>query len=104
METETALAVPLIGSDRVSQVARLLRNRLVLGGIALALLVAGAAWQWNWLVALGVAPLLLSVAPCAAMCAFGLCMHRMGGRACNTAQPGPATLTAPEHRSAQQER
>lgn len=58
------------------------RPRLVLGGAVLGLIATAAAWQWSWLVALGVAPLLLSAAPCAAMCGLGLCMHRMGGRSC----------------------
>ncbi|RVH28084.1 hypothetical protein CN211_25985 [Sinorhizobium meliloti] len=37
----------------------------------------GLAFNWNWLVAAGVAPPLLSVLPCLAMCALGLCMNRM---------------------------
>ena len=51
------------------------RGLLVLGG---AVVVAGLASNWSWLVAAGVAPLLLSVLPCVAMCALGLCMNRMG--------------------------
>src|SRR3546814_5794878 len=55
------------------------------GLIALAALVAvmGAALNWSWLVALGVAPLLLSLLPCLAMCALGLCMNRMAGQSCS---------------------
>lgn len=46
------------------------------GMIVLAALVAaaGIASGWSWLVAVGVAPILLSLLPCAAMCALGLCM------------------------------
>src|SRR3546814_12400955 len=64
--------------------------RYYLGGrkalIALAglIVVAGGALNWSWLVAVGVAPLLLSVLPCAAMCALGLCMNRMAGKSCST--------------------
>src|SRR3546814_16053864 len=64
--------------------------RYYLGGrkalIALAglIVVAGGALNWSWLVAVGVAPLLLSVLPCAAMCALGLCMNRMAGESCST--------------------
>ena len=36
-----------------------------------AAVVAGALYSWDWLVALGLAPLLLSVLPCIAMCALG---------------------------------
>ncbi|HJS87051.1 MAG TPA: hypothetical protein VJ779_16465 [Acetobacteraceae bacterium] len=88
MQTEIAAMAPPVGVRLPSVVARLSRNRLALGGIALALLAAGLAWQWSWLVAIGVPPLLLSAAPCAAMCALGLCMHRMGGRSCGNAQDG----------------
>lgn len=35
---------------------------------------------WSWLVALGIAPLLLALAPCAAMCALGLCMKENDGK------------------------
>jgi hypothetical protein len=46
--------------------------------------VIGAALNWSWLVAVGIAPLLLTVLPCAAMCALGLCMNRMAGGSCST--------------------
>lgn len=80
------------------------RNRIVLGAAALGVIGAAAAWQWSWLVALGVAPLLLSVAPCAAMCGLGLCMHRMGGRTCSTAAQGDQSVSAiPATSSSKQE-
>jgi hypothetical protein len=52
------------------------RGLIVLGALVLGL---GAAFNWSWLVAAGVAPPLLSVLPCVAMCALGLCMNRMTG-------------------------
>jgi hypothetical protein len=63
------------------QLARIyLGNRwvlLLLGGL---LLIVGLFVNWGWLVAVGAAPVLLSLAPCAAMCALGLCsMKMMGG-------------------------
>ena len=89
---------------RSLSIARLGGNRLVLGAVALGAITAAAAWQWSWLVAIGVAPLLLSAAPCAAMCGLGLCMHRVGGRACNSApQAGPAIRETLETPSATQE-
>jgi hypothetical protein len=57
----------------------LLRNWklwLVLAAVALA---AGAAFNWSWLVAAGAAPLLLSLAPCLAMCALHLCARKGAG-------------------------
>jgi hypothetical protein len=55
----------------------------VIALIGLALVV-GAALNWSWLVAAGVAPLLLTVLPCVVMCGLGLCMNRMTGSSCST--------------------
>lgn len=52
------------------------RRGLVVAGVAVV--VAGLALGWNWLAAVGVAPLILSLAPCAVMCAFGMCMMMKG--------------------------
>lgn len=82
MQGTTSLPVPV----RPLGVARLGRHRrLVVGAAALGLITAAAAWQWSWLVAAGIAPLLLSAAPCAVMCGLGLCMGRMGSRSCGSA-------------------
>ena len=56
--------------------------------LATAVIVAGLALNWNWLAAVGVAPILLAFAPCAAMCALGLCMRGGSGKSCS--QNGPA--------------
>jgi hypothetical protein len=63
------------------------------GVIALVVLAAviGGALNWSWLVAVGIAPLLITVLPCAAMCALGLCMHKMSGRSCSTDAPSVET-------------
>jgi hypothetical protein len=51
-------------------------SRLILGSrrfwlvLMAVAVVAGAAFNWGWLVAVGVAPLLLTLLPCAAMCAL----------------------------------
>ncbi|MCZ8548193.1 DUF4231 domain-containing protein [Mesorhizobium qingshengii] len=50
------------------------RRGLIVAGASVA--VAGVAFNWGWLVAAGIAPLLLAMLPCAAMCALGLCMNR----------------------------
>ena len=39
----------------------------------------GLVSSWGWLAAIGAAPFILAVLPCAAMCAMGLCMPMMGG-------------------------
>ena len=48
--------------------------------VAVVALAAGATLHWGWLVAIGIAPLLLKALPCVAMCSLGLCM-RKGARA-----------------------
>ena len=93
MQAITSRTAPL---QSVS-LAALGRNRFVLGVVALAAIASAAALQWSWLVAIGVAPLLLSLAPCAAMCALGLCMHRMGSGSCRAADTGlPPVTTNPK--------
>lgn len=57
------------------------RGIIVLASVAI---VAGLAFNWSWLVAAGILPVLLTALPCVAMCALGLCMHRIGGRSCST--------------------
>lgn len=59
-----------------------LRDRRVLIAIALAVVVGGAVLNWGWLVAIGVAPILLAALPCAAMCALGLCSMGKGNSSC----------------------
>ena len=78
MDTTLPNSRVLIGVQAIFK--RLGSKRMALAGIALVLMGAGLAWQWSWLVAIGIAPLLISAAPCIAMCALGLCMHRMGSR------------------------
>lgn len=62
-----------------------LGNRKVLALLAVGVIGAGLALNWGWLVAAGIAPILLALAPCAAMCALGLCMSKMGGKSCSDA-------------------
>lgn len=70
------------------------RSLLILAAIAA---VGGLAFNWSWLVAAGIAPLLLSALPCVAMCALGLCMNKVTGGSCksnqaeNTAAAGDET-------------
>lgn len=68
-------------------------------GLAAVLLAGGLALNWSWLVAVGIAPLLVAVAPCAAMCALGLCMRKGTGESCSK-QAGPAQETPPAEAAA----
>lgn len=76
---ETSLRRDLLYAARYYLGGR--RGLIALAVIALA---SGLALNWSWLVAAGIAPLLLGVLPCVAMCALGLCMNRMGGKSCST--------------------
>lgn len=83
--TEASSIRDLVEAARRRLLSR--RGLLVLSGV---LIVASLALGWNWLVAVGLAPLLLSALPCVAMCALGLCMQGMGGRSCSAkADPVP---------------
>lgn len=52
--------------------------------LAVAATAMGLYLSWGWLAAVGVAPLLLALAPCAAMCALGLCANKLAGKSCST--------------------
>ena len=58
------------------------RRGLIVAAVLLAAL--GIYLGWAWLVAAGIAPILIAFAPCAAMCALGLCMNKMGAKSCST--------------------
>lgn len=73
-----------------------LGNRRALLIIAIAALSGGVALNWGWLVAAGIAPILLTMLPCLLMCGLGLCRGKSAGGSCasQTSQPGKAELTA----------
>ena len=71
-----------------------LGNRYVLTIVGLAIAGSGLTLGWSWLTAIGVAPLILSTAPCLVMCAVGACvMCRRNPGA--IAPSAPSTDTAP---------
>jgi hypothetical protein len=85
-EAPSALAV--IVRDRLRTVgARLGAGRIAIA-FGLAVAAAGIALSWGWLTAIGVAPVLVAAAPCAAMCALGLCMPRICGGSSGSATSG----------------
>ena len=71
-----------------------LGGRLTWLVLATVALLGAAAANWSWLVAVGLAPVLLAVAPCAAMCALGMCMKPGGCKERDAA--GSATPAAPQ--------
>ena len=94
-----------LASDVISAARYYLGSRFGLFAIAALALGLGAYSSWGWLVAAGIAPLLLTFAPCAVMCALGMCT--MGGKSkgpTDAASPGsvegtdtklPLNLTVP---------
>jgi hypothetical protein len=80
-------------------VLRYLRNKwflLAAGGLAVA---AIAVISWSWLVAAGIAWIVLSVLPClvccVAMCGLGLCMHKfLGGTQSSQAAASAAATSS----------
>ncbi len=67
-----------------------LGGRRALFFFAAVLIAGGIALNWGWLVAAGLAPILVALLPCAAMCALGLCMHKMMGSAHGGSRSGTA--------------
>ncbi len=65
------------------------RNLLI--GAALAGGTGALVLGWDWLVAAGLASIILAVAPCLVMCALGLCMQRMGKSEQTSAVTPPPT-------------
>lgn len=76
---ETSLTRELLHAARYYLGGR--RGMLILAGMAL---LPGLALNWSWLVAEGIAAILISVLPCVAMRALGLCMNRAMGKSCST--------------------
>lgn len=70
------------------------RSGLIL--LASGVTIGGLAMNWGWLVAAGIAPLLLSALPCAAMCALGLCMSKASGRTGSNSQSTADLPNEPE--------
>ena len=68
-QSETSLTRDLIDAARYY-----LGRPRVLIVLATVAIVAGLALNWSWLVAAGLAPILISTLPCLIMCAFGACM------------------------------
>jgi hypothetical protein len=97
-------------SDGVPTTAQRIRSwalspqGLTITGIAAA--VVGLTLGWSWVVALGVAPLILTLGPCLVMCALGLCMNMRNGAQGPAGNPGlgsetevPSSTSSPAVRS-----
>jgi YHS domain-containing protein len=78
-------------------------GRYILYVLAGLLILSGIALNWGWLAAAGIAPILITLLPCAVMCALGLCMaHKATGGKQASARNGASEgatmqLTATRH-------
>lgn len=63
-------------------------RRALMIAAAVVLAVGGLALGWNWLVAVGLAPVLIAALPCVAMCAVGLCAMGKGNQSCSKSDAG----------------
>jgi hypothetical protein len=91
-ETTKTSETPLT-QDLLSLLRYWLGGRRGLIGLITLAVMAGAILNWGWLVALGIAPLILALLPCAAMCALGLCMSKMMGNSSCASQQDAAKNT-----------
>ncbi|KKN53757.1 hypothetical protein LCGC14_0599210 [marine sediment metagenome] len=66
-------------------------RRRVIFASAATLVGGGLALNWGWLTAVGLTPILISLAPCAAMCGLGLCMKGGTGKGCGKSTDTPST-------------
>jgi hypothetical protein len=85
------IAEPPSGSpthDRTSVFRSSIGDRRVLAVAGFAVSATGLALGWDWLTAVGIAPLIVSAAPCLIMCAFGLCIMGRNHQSCSS-QPKP---------------
>ena len=69
-------------------------DRRVLAVAGLVVIGIGLALGWNWLAAVGIAPLIVAAAPCLIMCALGLCMMGKSQKAYSS-QPTPGAGEPP---------
>ena len=84
----TPAAESTLRQDILALLRYWLRGRRGLIVLAAVMLGAGAYFNWSWFMAAGIAPILLALAPCAAMCAMGHCMKRGEGDSCSSGKNG----------------
>ena len=77
LESEQHDTTPKTLYSRLTERLRGRRSMLVAG---IAILGMGMALNWDWLAAVGAAPIILSLAPCALMCTIGICCMKGGNQ------------------------
>lgn len=76
---QSSTTEPSLGRDVLYATRYYLRNRWTLVALASLAVILGLYFGgWGWLVAAGLAPIILSTLPCLIMCGFGVCMMCRG--------------------------
>lgn len=84
MSTQLVASGIRLALGRHEHLPTILRGWRLPLALAMVPVAVGLAWQWSWLTAIGVVPVVLSVAPCAAMCGLGLCGSKLLGGSCKS--------------------
>ncbi len=86
-----------LGRDRLSAARYYFGGRRGILVLAVITVLAGIGLSWNWLVAAGIAPILLTALPCLVMCGAGLCMNKLiGGSCASNAQAKTTEASQPD--------
>jgi hypothetical protein len=94
----TKATAPSLARDALHLARYYLVSRTGFVVLAIVAVGAGLALNWSWLVAAGIAPILLTALPCLVMCGLGLCMSKMVGGSCSpqSSQSAPSAPSAAE--------
>jgi len=85
----TVTAERSLGRDALYAVRYYLGNRWTLLALGAFAVVLGLTFGgWGWLVAAGLAPVILSTLPCLVMCGLGACMMCRSGKKESASPPG----------------
>src|SRR6266436_2154126 len=86
---------PSLAQDVLHAARYHLGNRWVLLGLGSLAVIAGLFFGgWAWLVAAGLAPVILSMLPCLVMCGLGVCIACRSGKTQSTASLDAAADSA----------
>jgi hypothetical protein len=90
----TKAADTSLAGDLQRAVRHYVSRRPALVILAIIAIAAGVVLNWSWLVAAGIAPVLLTALPCLVMCGLGLCMHNVNRSSCasGSAQNTPSEI------------
>jgi len=85
---------PSLGLGMLSAARFYLGSRWALLALAGLAVITGLYFGgWGWLVAAGLAPIILSLLPCAVMCGFSVCMMCRSNKSQSAASLGAADLS-----------